>query len=73
MDAIGITKIFEDVIKDYETSESHCILFYSTDKDRDYKILYAKVKEHREKFGKWLAGKNGEEYVISEDRVESGA
>jgi hypothetical protein len=55
VDIIKFSKFGEKVIKKLEVSESHSILFYSTDRGRDYKILEQTVKELREELTALLA------------------
>ena len=62
MDTIAINRLVEELIKDFETSETHSILFYSQDKTRDFKLLAAKVKEYRRTLEKLLAT-NGEQHI----------
>lgn len=60
LDVVAIQQLVERLIKDYETAETHCTLFYSTDKSRDYAIMNKKVKRYREKLGKLLANGQGD-------------
>lgn len=62
MDTIAISRLMESLIKDFETSETHSILFYSQDKTRDFKLLAAKVKDYRKSLEKLLA-ENGEQHI----------
>jgi hypothetical protein len=72
MDALDIDRLIEDIIKDFEKSETHSILFYSQNQDRDFKLLINKVNNYRERKNKLLA-KNGAEFNVGSNRVESGA
>lgn len=47
MDRQKINKVFEEVLKEYEKSEMHCILFYSSDKIRDFGLLIKKANHFR--------------------------
>lgn len=55
MDIVAIKKLVESLLKEYETTETHCILFYSTDQNRDFGILRDKVNRYRSKLEKLLA------------------
>lgn len=55
MDIVELDRLFNDLIKQYQTTETQCILFYSSDKERDFKILEEKVKQYRKRLNIVLA------------------
>jgi hypothetical protein len=56
MDAIGIARLLEEMIKEYEKVETYCILFYSTDHSRDFRLMQEKVNLYRARLNKLLDG-----------------
>lgn len=62
MDTIAITRLVEELIKDFETSETHSILFYSQDQSRDFRLLMKRVKDYRNRLSTLLA-ENGEQHI----------
>lgn len=70
MNALDISGLVEDLIKDFEKSETHSILFYSQDKDRDFRLLIKRVKEYRERLNKLLT--DGE-FDVRSAGVSAGA
>ncbi len=73
MDILGLNNLFEEMIKKYDMSESHCILFYSKEgtRARDYKIKDDYIKEYRERFSKLLA--DHDRVGTGQDRNSAGA
>ena len=56
MDKLALKKLFEALIKDYETSETHAILMYSSIHTRDFTILAKKTKEYKKQLKQLLDG-----------------
>lgn len=52
MDVQKTIDLFDDVIKQYEKSETYSILFYSTNFNRDFNILKNNVTKYRERLNK---------------------
>lgn len=58
--------VIEELLVEYERTELHCILFYSSNKSRDFGILEKKVKDYRERIKKALAEDGNIVRAISE-------
>lgn len=73
MDIIAIKRLMEALIKEYESTETHCILFYSTDHPRDFKILKDKIEKYRTKLDKLLGTINDDgSNDIKKDGINTG-
>ena len=66
---MAIRSLMEDMVKEYEKVETYCILVYSTDKARDFKLMAEKMQDYRNKLNSLLA-KNGDG-SIEQDRALS--
>lgn len=53
---IDLKNLFEEVTKAFERSETEAILFYSTDKERDFRLLEKRVAQFKERFNILLGG-----------------
>lgn len=52
---IQVSRLMEEVIKDYEKVETYYILINSENKERDFKLLESKMKEYRNRLNKVLS------------------
>lgn len=52
MDQIELKKLVDKLLVEYEKSEGFGILFYSTNKNRDFELLRKKVEKYKVKFDK---------------------
>lgn len=52
MDYQELRKLIDKLLVEYEKSEGFGILFYSTDKNRDFELLRKKIDRYRVKFDK---------------------
>ena len=55
MDIEKIIDVFDDILKDYEKSETYSILFYSTNFNRDFNLLRDRVVNYKSRLNKVLA------------------
>lgn len=55
MDQIELKKLVDKLLVEYEKSEGFGILFYSTNKNRDFELLRKKVERYKIKFDKCFA------------------
>ena len=56
MGQIEVKEIIDRLLIDYEKSESLCILFYSSDKIRDFKLLNDKLTSYKQQLDCQLNG-----------------
>lgn len=49
MDLEKTKRLFEELLKEYYNSETYGILFYSTDKTRDFAILDKKIERYKQR------------------------
>lgn len=56
MDLERTKRLFEELIKKYHKSETYGILFYSTDKIRDFAALDREIKRYQERLSEAIGG-----------------
>jgi hypothetical protein len=58
MDTGAYTRLVEDLMHDFQTAEKHNILFYSTNKSRDFKLLDGRLKRYKTRLDLLMHGAN---------------
>lgn len=55
MDPTKVLQVFNELVKEYEKTETYCILFYSSNHTRDFALLKSKVESYKQKINAALS------------------
>lgn len=55
MDPTKVLQILNELVKEYEKTETYCILFYSSNHTRDFALLKSKVELYKQRINAALS------------------